>query len=492
MHTDVHVVVGADGVMTISGPEVDLDTTAVAEEAAEQMLRATADRLGRSIVVVTTDGARRFRDVITPEHLMAATSQGPDTIVLPSAPGDSPQADEQHMSGPGTDGDRDSVRRPRRNRRGRHVRKGLLAVVGVTAVCLGTMAVVLSGTDEGAPQPPIIDADADVFASGIAPPGWSQRVAWSFEIDPDVAPTVTPSGLLVVTSPSGDVTIVDPAAGSVVWSGGAGIASPPIPAATVGDEDVVAWHTGDDVRLWRSASGELTTINDDADHLLSAAGDSLMLTDRDGSDPRVLTPRGWTSVAVPSGAVAMGATANQVIPATGRLPLWRSPVPGGDPIAATLEHDPDLVLRRWVGLAGNTVTVVWDDPGTPDPDRSVQVAVHSVTTGDMLASAPVMWHRVQDADFTAAAGESPATVAVGPVVLPLTGDREATVADDVTWGHHAYERAYGATSTDRPVGFYRDGVVKHLPTGSYVPLGIGRADTAIVQDGTTLLGLEPE
>jgi hypothetical protein len=194
----------------------------------------------------------------------------------------------------------------------------------------------------------------------------------------------------------------------------------------------------------------------------------------------VLTETGLTRLRVPEGATAMAAVGGHVVASDGRPILHRTPITGEETERVQLAGPAGMAPRRWAGMAGDTVTVVWDERGPPDPERHVVVVVHDATNGLQLVSARTRWSEIESADLSAAQGPAPATIGVGPVLLSVDATYDPIVDVDTTWVRHVDDRAWGNRSNGGVVAVEPDGTVRDFPPGTAIPVGVSAGGALIV------------
>ncbi|NEE01208.1 hypothetical protein [Phytoactinopolyspora halotolerans] len=322
-------------------------------------------------------------------------------------------------------------------------------------------------------------------------PGYP-RALWRVDLAEETCVALTRSGLLAVHTAAGRIQLVHSATGTVVWSSEAGTGAGSPVVTRWDDTDVVVWQRRGELVVGGPAFGPdplVFDVNERA-RISQAGGQVLVSVPNQTGDANVLTAAGSVRVGIPDGATAMGVVNDVVVSSDGRPVLWRNPVHGGKPESVSLDGPRGMVIRRWVGMAGDTVTVVWGEPEGVAVDGTAVVAVHDATTGRRVASARVAWNEVEDAELTAASGDRPASVALGPVVLPLDS-HSAPVEDDTTWLSHVGPNVWGVRDDGIVVVYDEHGTVNVVPEATHVPAGATPDGALIVVDDDVAFAFSP-
>ncbi|UZJ27015.1 hypothetical protein RHODO2019_18665 (plasmid) [Rhodococcus antarcticus] len=273
----------------------------------------------------------------------------------------------------------------------------VVVVVSTSSAPAATVAVVAGPAPTGTPVP----------YPQLPPPGFSQTAAWSAPIDPGTTPVITTTGQIVTVSPPGagerTLDVRDPATGITAWSAvlprGAGTGSEGVRLSQVeGHESVVA-TTSTDLTWWPTDGEDHTprTVALPVGAVVSFAGSTPLVTwpaQHAGilTDSTPTTGAALTDLAVPAGAVAVGATAGTVIAVNSVGQLWRltpataqfPPAPVATaalvPGASALESVAAYTAPTPAGATPELLVLTWF---TPDP------AVRVVSLLDATTGAPV-------------------------------------------------------------------------------------------------------
>ncbi|NED97934.1 hypothetical protein G1H11_21785 [Phytoactinopolyspora alkaliphila] len=339
---------------------------------------------------------------------------------------------------------------------GRGVTPVVACAMGVLLVCLLTLQATGGDTSRGATTASL----AEIGRTAIG----SLQPVWSVGIAAGTKPLIADAGRSVAVQTSdGNVRLVDARTGTQRWSSAQ---EPTSALAVIGraGRDVIAWHHRELIVM--KGVGDAATVVDNIGPRaeLSRAGGQLMVTDPEKpTEAGVLTDTGLKWVPVPDGATAMGAINGDVVASDGRPALHRTPIDSGLTERVTLIGPEGMTPRRFAGMAGHTVTVVWDEPGEPDPQRDVIVVVHDTADGQPLVSAKAAWADVEQAELVATIGDTPVMVGLGPVLLPVAAAFDPIVEADITWLRHVDERIWGRRRTGQVVTVDRHGTLRDSP-----------------------------
>lgn len=362
--------------------------------------------------------------------------------------------------------------------------------VAVLVVCAGAAGVAAVASDDG--QAGGDAAAAAQLPAGVAPPGFMLADGWRSEVAEGTSPAVTAHGRVALHGSDGLMRLVDPATGEIAWSGPAGDGAGSPWTDQLWGSDAIIWRQPGRLLVASPARSEPAVYETAPGARISKAGTAVLVTDPDKPGRvRVLTEAGLVEVDIPDGTVAMAAVRGDVVSSDGLPRLWRTPVTGGDARHVDLTGPDGMVLRRWAGAAGETVTVVWTAPGATAAVDSAVVTTHDSTSGEPLASTTTTWGQVDDEPYTAADGRDPVTAAVGPIVLPLAGKRKPLVDPGTRWLHHVDSRVWGIRDDSTAVVFDRDGVVTVLADGIRLPTHALPDGWAVTTDGAVVAALAP-
>ncbi len=138
-------------------------------------------------------------------------------------------------------------------------RPRLLLGIGAAAGCvvvLGAATVGVLAIADEADQPPaqtqtatpepLPGAGANLPVA--TPPGFASRATWAVPVDPRSTPLVRDDGSVVVTTPSGDLNMLDPATGRTRWTGTG--ARGALALSEVQGRHVVAATSSSELHLW--------------------------------------------------------------------------------------------------------------------------------------------------------------------------------------------------------------------------------------------------
>lgn len=404
-------------------------------------------------------------------------------------------------SGPGRGG-----RRP--GRRALAVAAALTAVLalGTAVIVVTTLSTAPTPTATGPSTPP---SGTPVPYPQLPPPGYAATADWSAVISAQVAPIITSTGQVVTVSPDSaaqrTVDVRDPRTGVPVWSAvlppGAATATTGLRLSVIdGQESVVATTT--DKLVWWPVTGDHTprTVPLPPNSTVSYAGSTVLLT-WPGQRAGLITDGALTEVAVPAGAVAVGASGSTVVATNSVGQLWRLTAATAefppDPIATAAPVPGATVLESVAGYAApipatdspeaEVLVLTWF---TPDPATRV-VSLLDAATGEPIGDPTTVARSEVGTGGWRAAGRN-TLGAVGQVLIDVTATtvhtlpdrwRTTAITDTQVYGH-----ADGTALVAAP-----DGTT--APTGSgSIPLGTAAGlmvVTAAVGPITTVYGLPP-
>ena len=391
----------------------------------------------------------------------------------------------------------------------------LLAGGGVLVAVLALATAVVVVLSSSAPvTPPSVAAGPAPTGTPVPypllpPPGFAGTAAWSAPIDPGTTPVITITGQIVTVSPPGSsdrtLDVRDPATGITAWSAvlprGAGTGSQGLRLSQVDGHESVVATTSTDLTWWRT-DGDHTprTVALPVGAVVSFAGSTPLVTWA-AQHAGILTGGALTALAVPAGAVAVGATAGTVVAVNSVGQLWRltaataafppapvataTPVPG----ASALESVAAYTAPTPPGATPEQLVLTWF---TTDPTKRV-VSLLDATTGTPVG-APVT---VARSDLTAGwqASVHNTLGTLGRVLLDTTGPVLRTLP--AGWATTALSdtQVHGSVS-GTPLVVTAAGVA--TPTGSgvipvgVIPVGVATGlavVTATAGNVTTLYGL---
>ncbi|NDL56988.1 hypothetical protein [Phytoactinopolyspora mesophila] len=361
----------------------------------------------------------------------------------------------------------------------------------VLLACTLAMVIVSKLDSPGGKYPATAVAVASV--PGRIPPGFSDEPVWQVDLAPGTAPVTGDSELVAVHARDGHVRLVEAATGTVVWEREAGTDAGSLFLVRIDGNDTVVWQRARELVVGTPANGDAPVVHRTGPRArVSNAGDAVLVSDPD-MPGRVwaLNAPGLVEVGIGEDETAMAVVDGVVVSSNGSAVLQRTPVHGGQSEVVALDRPEGMVIRRWAGMAGNAVTVVWDRPGQ-DEDRDVVLMTHDASSGQEIASARAKWADVRHARLTASQGTSPVSVALGPVTLWLDGAREAAVEPETTWLWHTERHVWGVRDDGHIMRIDPAGDVEVLPADTPAPLGVTSDGVAVTVVGGTAYALAPE
>ncbi|WP_166353612.1 hypothetical protein [Phytoactinopolyspora limicola] len=329
---------------------------------------------------------------------------------------------------------------------------------------------------------------------GRVPPGFSGEPVWQLDVAPGTAPVTGDSELVAAHARDGHVRLVEAATGTVVWEHEARTDAGSLFLVRIDGNDTVVWQRARELVFGTPAKGDVPVVQRTGPRArVSNAGDAVLVSDPE-MPGRVwaLNASGLVEVGIGEGQTAMAAVDGVVVSSDGTAVLQRTPVHGGRTEVVALDSPEGMVIRRWAGMAGNTVTVVWNRPGQNDDDRDVVVMTHDASSGQEIASARAMWADVRHARLTSGQTASPPSIALGPVTLRLDGTREAAVEPETTWHWHTERHVWGVRDDGHIMRIDPAGDVEVLPADTPAPLGVTADGVAVTVVGGTAYALAPE
>ena len=408
----------------------------------------------------------------------------------------------------------------------RRNRRLVLAGGGALVAVLVLTAAVAVALTQATPVPPAVASTGQaptgtpVPYPQLPPPGYSGTAAWSAVIDSATTPVITTTGQIATVSPPGSgertLDVRDPATGITVWSAvlprGAASGSQGLRLSQVDGQESVVATAGTSLSWWPLAGDDHTprTVDLPTGATVSYAGSTPLVT-WPAQHAGTITHGALTDLAVPAGAIAVGASTSTGTPTVVAVnsvgQLWRlttataafppAPVATAAPVAGAtvLESVAGYAAPTPTGATAELLVLTWYTPdpatrvvslldastgaavGTPltaprsDLTAGWQASTHNVlgtlgrvlldTTVPVLRTLPAGWNTtaISDTQVHGDAASTPMVVTpagmatpTGSGVIPLGVAGGLAVVTDTTGSNGSTATLYGLPMATTPAG----------------------------------------
>ena len=373
--------------------------------------------------------ARRIDRVPAGGHTRTSSSAGdPDRTPARSTNGTAagPTGAEQAH-----DAARDTTRRAS-NRRDTSVRRkrssARLTVPSIVLIALLVLAAILFFLPNfiGTPTPEDSDPAQNSQAPTRAPltqaeaptpvPGYASEAAWETTVPQNASVTATSRGVLVVDGD--DVTIIDPADGSVryqdAYDGSVTFAAD----TTVDGRPALVWQHDNTVQALLDGESRPIEYELTPEAQLTSAGTSVLI--RDGNALSTLGDDGLVTVPTPApGSTPMALDGEELVSAPFDGPLTRTDIETGEETEVELESPGDgLEIKAWKSAGHGLAISVWGDTGaSTNSGHRLQLVVHNLDDGAVASINEVSSADIGEAGWTRGQGYSLASI--GPYLYDL-------------------------------------------------------------------------
>lgn len=350
----------------------------------------------------------------------------------------------------------------------------------------------VSPTEETPSKEPHSDGEpvaTEVSIPALPVDGWTRDSHTKINLREKAAPITMTNGLVAAITEDGYLYVVDPTTGEPVFGSSVANASGVVTYKSNDGQDSVAWRSGTEVYTWDQKHGEQSYSFTDTSRLYSS-GSSPIVWERGSSTASILLPGGQQKdVTMPDGTVPVGVSNGELlISASAANPVWVTNLETDETSHITLATPKEgMVIRKWVGMSNGNVVVVWSSPGKMAASSRVNVTVHSVKDGSVIATQDVDWGSVDEENLVP--DQTRTKFAVGYVAFD---GKAFTAADDakVRITSYAGDRLYAKNGD--VAGEVVNGKWTALPDGTATPLGIGHDGEAIIKINRTAYALIQE
>ncbi len=329
----------------------------------------------------------------------------------------------EHRSRRSTTGDASRSTSARRKRGGAR-----LTVPSIVLIALLVLAAVLFFLPNfiGTPTPEDSDPAQNSQAPTRAPltqaeaptpvPGYTSEPAWDASVPPNASVTATSRGVLVVDGD--EVTIIDPADGSVryqeSYDGSVTFAAD----TTVEGQSALVWQHGSTVQALLDGESRPIEYELTPESRLSSAGTSVLI--RDGNALSTLGEDGLITIPTPSpGSTPMALDGDELISSPFDGPLSRTDIGSGEATEVELESPGEgLEIKEWKSAGHGLAISVWGEAGaSTNSGHRLQLVVHSLDDGAVTSINEVSSADIGEAGWTRGQGYSLASI--GPYLYDL-------------------------------------------------------------------------
>lgn len=331
----------------------------------------------------------------------------------------------------------------------------------------------------------------DVSIASLPADGWTRDSLTKIELRENSSPITMTNGMIAAITTDGYLYVVDPTTGESVFGSSVANASGVVTYKTDDDVDAVAWRSGSDMYTWDAERGEQRYSFSEEARLYSS-GSSPVVWERGSSIAHILKSTGKQDVSIPDGTVPVGVSGgDKLISASATNPVWITNI--SSPEDFNVDHitlaapKEGMQIRKWVGLSNGNIVIIWSSPGEVVASSKVNLTVHSVDDGSVIATQEVTWDSVDEESMVP--DQTRTKFAVGHTAF----DGESFVSadnPDVRITSFAGDRLYATHGNQ--VGEVKSGKWTALPEGTTPPLGIGRNGEAIVKVSGTAYALTQE
>jgi hypothetical protein len=241
-----------------------------------------------------------------------------------------------------------------------------------------------TSTSPTLPELPGPQIGPDLFNVRPAPPGWSTKADWSVDIAENSNPVVSADGQQIAfLTRDWKVVVLDPN-GKVRWQDEVPENTKPPVFTTIDGDEVLAVQTPKVLRHWAGNGALPVDIKLPDGTVVQFFGQSPLVTDAEGGDPRVI--KGGELVPVENQqrfATVLLANNARALMARYAGPVWWSE-PGKPLAPVNLQAPKGLrVVDQIVAASPNRIIVLW----TAGPDLVVP-SINDADSGKILAACP--------------------------------------------------------------------------------------------------------